>query len=105
MSVFLGEDHFIVFSVPQPFQVILGARRYKLFGANVDFIDRTFSRFSYENNFKWIQALPVLTDRYLSKGNDCYFRLDGHLNNNGNSLVGRYLADELIRSGSLTVIK
>lgn len=99
MVEFCRNNHtrFLVLSLPQQFQVLLNARQYKILGADVSFIDNTFSQFAYEKEFAWIQTLPKLADTYHSTGRDCYFRLDGHLNNEGNLLIGEYLADEFIR--------
>lgn len=82
---------FIVLSIPQQFQVIVKSNN----GSNdvdVDMIDSIFLEYSREAGFLWIPSLTVLTDKYKTTGTDQYFRLDGHLNKNGNLIIGNYFS-------------
>jgi hypothetical protein len=94
---------FLVLSIPQQFQVIAKARGYRFGNLDVDCIDRTFEAFAEEKGFAWLPTLPLLADAYGSDKKKCFFRLDGHLTNEGNRLVGEYfsrkLADQLAKSG------
>ena len=58
---------------------------------DVDFIDREYSGFAAANGFRWIPLLPDLTERYRAGGTDLFYRLDGHLNSEGNAFVGSSL--------------
>jgi hypothetical protein len=87
---------FLVLSIPQQFQVISKARNYEYLNMDVNLIDKIFSRFAHEMNFGWIPTLPKVADMYYSTGKNNYFRLDGHLNNDGNYLIGKYLATHFL---------
>jgi|SRR3990167_5726498 len=87
---------FIVLSIPQQFQVLVKSNDYRFDNIEVDNIDKIFLEYSRENGFLWIPTLTVLSDEYKKTGNDQYFRLDGHLNNNGNLLIGNYFSNEFI---------
>lgn len=83
---------FIVVSIPQQFQILVKSK----YGSNdidVDMIDSIFLEYSREAGFLWIPTLTDLTDKYNTTGTDQYFRLDGHLNKNGNLIIGNYVSD------------
>lgn len=82
---------FIAYSIPQQIQVLVRARNYHPPGIDVEFIDQEFSAFARDSSFTWIPALPALVERYQSDGKDLFFRLNGHLNREGNAAVGDYL--------------
>ena len=90
------EIQFMVLSLPQQVQVIMKAHDYKYNNINVDFMDELFLGFARENEFLWVPTLSVLSEKYQSDKTNLYFRLDGHLNNVGNHLVGKYLAKKFI---------
>ena len=80
----------IVVSIPQEIQVLVKARNERPKGIDVDFIDEEFSAFAHDSSFAWIPVLPELAARYASGPGDLFFRLDGHLNGEGNAAVGNY---------------
>ena len=80
----------MVLSIPQNFQVVNTKKN-----VDVDYLDNEMSKFAEENGFDWVPARGVLKDAYVETENDLYFRLDGHLNNFGNRVVGEYFAREL----------
>lgn len=85
---------FIVFSIPQQIQVLVKARAFTPAGIDVDFVDREFSSFAHDHSFAWIPALPALAGRYQSTHTDLYFRLNGHLNGEGNAVAGAVLFEK-----------
>jgi GDSL-like lipase/acylhydrolase family protein len=82
---------FVVLSIPQQIQVLVKARNSAPAGIDVDFIDRELSSFAHDRSFEWIAALPALAKRYRTDHTDLFFRLNGHLNREGNAAVGNYL--------------
>ena len=86
---------FLVLSIPQQFHTIVAARGYKFRNLDVEGIDRVFSEFSKEKGFLWMPALPVIGEKYRTEKKNYYFLLDGHLNNQGNHLIGTYLSEVL----------
>ncbi|MBW1779899.1 MAG: hypothetical protein JRL30_04085 [Deltaproteobacteria bacterium] len=83
---------FMVFSIPQQFQVIAKAHSYTLKSIDVDLLDTHFSKFAADHAFVWISALDVLSDRYRLDKQSLYFRYDGHLNPLGNTIVGDFFS-------------
>ena len=82
---------FVAYSIPQQIQVLVKARNDHPPGIDVDFIDQEFSAFARDSSFTWIPALPELVQRYQSDGKDLFYRLNGHLNREGNAAVGECL--------------
>lgn len=85
---------FLVLSIPQQFQVIAKARAYSFENIDVSLIDSVFSEFAQKNSFVWIPVLDVLADYYRITDHPLYYRYDGHLNPEGNRVVGTYLSKE-----------
>ncbi len=85
------ETQFLVLSIPQQFQVIAQARHYQFWNVDVNGIDRLFNEFAEVRGFSWLTSLKELSDQYRVEGSNQFFRLDGHLNNEGNALIGKYL--------------
>ena len=81
---------FMVLSIPQEIQVLVKARDGRPKGIDVDFIDEEFSSFAHDSSFAWIPVLPELAGRYASGHRDLFYRLNGHLNTEGNAAVGNY---------------
>ena len=84
---------FAVVSLPQQFQVIAEASELAPDGVDVDHIDRSMREFAVRQGFRWISGQDALVEEYRKNGDDLYFRLDGHLNTAGHSLVARWLSD------------
>lgn len=80
----------LVLSIPQNFQVVNTKKN-----VDVDYIDVEMSKFAERNGFDWVPVRGVLDAAYTKTGKDLYFRLDGHLNNFGNRVVGEYFASEM----------
>lgn len=87
---------FVVWSLPQQYQVLMKANDFQADEVDVDYIDEIFTEFADENGFDWIPALSNLVDEYRSNKKNLYFRFDGHLNNSGNDVVGSYLSTQFI---------
>ena len=85
---------FVVLSIPQQIQVLVKAGGSAPEGIDVDFVDREFSSFAHDHSFAWIPALPALAERYRTAHTDLFFRLNGHLNREGNAVVGRVLFEK-----------
>ena len=90
-----GSD-FMVLSIPEFSQVLFKNNVYNHYNVDADYIDTKFSKFAEENNFTWIETLSSLAKKYKSDKKDLYFRLDGHLNNEGNEFVGNLLYEKII---------
>jgi hypothetical protein len=84
---------FVVLSIPQQFQIIARTRGRTFQNIDVNCIDRTLGDFAIRKGFEWIPTLPLLSEAYRSTRKNCFFRLDGHLTNEGNRLVGEYVAN------------
>lgn len=80
----------MVLSIPQNFQVVNTKKN-----VDVDYFDNEMSKFAEENGFDWVPVRGVLEEAYAKTGTDLYFRLDGHLNNFGNRVVGEHFAKEV----------
>jgi len=85
---------FLVLSIPQQFQVLAKAHEYDIGNMDINFIDETLSDFAIEQQFRWIETLELLTESYRRDGEAVFLRVDGHLNEKGNLLVGNYLFGE-----------
>lgn len=89
---------FIVLSIPQQFQVLVKANGYEIEGIDIDHIDSIFGGVAGDEGFEWITSLPAVAEEYRSSGKDLYFRLDGHLNNEGNYFIGDFFHKLLIKT-------
>lgn len=87
---------FVVFSLPQLFQVLMKANEFQVENLDIDFVDAYFDEFAAASGFQWIAALPALAREYRTGKKDLYYRFDGHFNNRGNELVGRLLANRFV---------
>jgi lysophospholipase L1-like esterase len=85
----------VVLSMPQQFQVIVKANHYEPAGIDVDFIDGELARLADGDGFHWFATLDMLADAYRDNGHALYYRVDGHLNAEGNRVVGEYAATVL----------
>jgi len=90
------QTKFVVFSIPQLFQVLMEANEYKRENISAGFIDSTLAGFAAENGFLWLPVLPRLAEAYRIGGEDIYYRFDGHFNNRGNEIAGEYLAEQFL---------
>ncbi len=88
---------FILVSIPQLFQVLVKAGDYSADRVDPDMIDRKMETWCRSNKIDYIKTLPVLAQTYRTDGRELYFRVDGHLNIEGNELLGGYLADKIAR--------
>jgi len=88
---------FLVFSIPQQFQVIAKARNYQFRNIDVDLIDQVFSKLASIHSFFWIPVLDELARCYQVDDRSLYFRYDGHLNKAGNEILGEFFFREFIR--------
>ncbi len=88
----------VVLSIPQQFQVITKARGFTPKGIDTDYIDTVFAEYASQQDFRWIPVLSSLTKEYQQNRKDLYYRLDGHLNNRGNSVVGNYFSTQLVNT-------
>ncbi len=86
----------IVLSIPQQFQVLYKANGYSLENSDVEIIDNELVAFAKENGFTWISVLDVLADYSNNEDTDLYYRLDGHLNSEGNRVVSEYFTEMFI---------
>jgi len=87
---------FLVISIPQQFQVLYKENGYKFDNTDVDLIDEEFQKFAEEKGFTWITLLDVLAEYKRNEGTELYYRLDGHLNKDGNNVVGDYITSAFI---------
>ena len=81
----------MVISIPQQFQVIAAAKRVNTESIDPGYIDSAFGQTEKD----WGVLLPVLTEAYDATGQDLYYRYDGHLNSEGNAVVGAFVIDYL----------
>ena len=94
------KDHnveFAVQSLPQQFQVIQKARGYTVSRVDPDSVDRIMGPFATKQGIQWLSPLAMMVGDYQTRGEDQYFRADGHLTRHGNRLVGDWLAGEVVR--------
>ncbi|MFQ5568348.1 MAG: SGNH/GDSL hydrolase family protein [Rhodothermales bacterium] len=83
---------FVVFSIPQQFQVLVEANGYVAGNVDVHTVDRVLSREAAETGFTYVAALDTLAAAYRRTDTDLYYRLDGHLTEPGNRLAGLHFA-------------
>jgi hypothetical protein len=82
----------VVVSIPRRFQLtaaVLGKPGPNL---DIDVLDKVFSEFAAKHGFEWIPTLHGLANQQRATGQHMFFPMDGHLNENGNVAVGRYVA-------------
>lgn len=87
---------FMVFSIPQQFQVIYKANGFDFENTDVEIIDARLRSFAEENGILWISVLDELVKYRKNGADDLYYRLDGHLDREGNRVVGNYFTDAFI---------
>ena len=85
----------MVISIPQQFQVIAAAKRVNTENIDPGYIDSALGQTAKDWGVQLIPLLPVLTEAYDATGQDLYYRYDGHLNSDGNAVVGAFLIDYL----------
>lgn len=90
---------FIVLSIPQQFQVIAKAKKYKFPNLDVESIDATFQEFATQKEILWIASIQILADQYKLNRIQQYYRLDGHLNNNGNAIIAEHIFKSFVQCG------
>ena len=84
---------FVVFTVPQQFQVLAEANRYDAGSIDVRAVDRAVARLAAQAGFPHLAALDTLVQVYSRDRVPLYYRLDGHLTPRGNRIVGQYVAE------------
>ena len=82
---------FMVFSIPQQFQVLAQAKQIEIDGVDPAAIDQTFQKKADESGYRWLPLLPELTRVYKQEGHVLYFRNDGHLNPDGNKVAASFI--------------
>ena len=85
----------MVISIPQQFQVIASSKRVNTESIDPGYIDSAFGQTEKDWGVQWIPLLPVLTEAYDATGQDLCYRYDGHLNSEGNAVVGAFVIDYL----------
>lgn len=88
---------FLILSVPQQSQVLIKSNDFNVPGIDPDAIDRAFQEFAAEQGLSWIPALDILMEAYRERGEDLFYRVDGHLNPLGNAVLGEWFANEMTR--------
>lgn len=76
----------IVISIPQQFQVHCFENAKKSAQLDVALYDKHFMQVAEENSFTWVPTLSHFVESNQNT-NELYYRLDGHLKSNGNSIV------------------
>ena len=89
----LNTFQLIIFSIPQQFQIM---NRYNT-DLEVDYVDRKLKRFAEQHGFHWVSSLDILATVYNNEGKNLYYRIDGHLNNKANKVIGEHFAAETIK--------
>jgi len=87
----------VLHSIPQLFQVIIKANGYQINGVDVDLIDKKLLAYSKQKSIVFIDSLDRLSLEYKNK-KEVYYRVDGHLNEIGNKVVGINLYEKLMKS-------
>ena len=84
---------FVVFTVPQQFQVLAEANRYDAGSVDVRAVDRAVAQVASEAGYPFLAALDTLVQAYRRDRAPLYYRFDGHLTPRGNRVVGQYFAE------------
>lgn len=77
----------VVLSVPQLFQVLLGAEDGPDASLNARLPDEAFEDFARTNGILWVSALDPLIRQHEAGGPRLYHRFDGHFTAAGNAVV------------------
>lgn len=80
-----------VVSLPQQFQVLLAARDAGHDGLDAHLLDRRLAAVAAASGFAFWPLLDDLARVYRDRGEDLYYRLDGHLNARGHRAVATAL--------------
>jgi lysophospholipase L1-like esterase len=84
----------IVLSIPQQFQVLQRLTQGERADVDVAFYDRYFADLGRRDGFTWVATLDALVAaEELAR---LYYRLDGHLSDEGHAVVAGVLADALM---------
>lgn len=89
------DKQFIVFSIPQQFQVLYRDESEESSEIDIDFYDRHFMKFARENGFTWVPTLDTFTDSRF-KNDELFYRLDGHLNPKGNEVAAEVFIQKVV---------
>ena len=76
-----------VVSIPQLFQVLSDEETSSM--------DQLFRTSAQNDDVQWITTLDTLRHQYRTQKQELYYRFDGHLNADGNRVVGTFLANHL----------
>jgi lysophospholipase L1-like esterase len=77
----------VVLSIPQQFQVLASVHRFGVPELDVGLADSTLAAFAAEEGITWINTLDGFAEQYRARRRNLYFRVDGHLNEDGNQLL------------------
>jgi lysophospholipase L1-like esterase len=85
----------VVFSMPQQFQVMY-ARKGRSDGIDVGYYDRHFGQLAEARGFEWVPGLDPLVLAENARGQDMFYRLDGHFTPAGNAAAAEVFIDKVI---------
>ncbi len=85
----------LVVSIPQEYAVISEANGFQFPGVDPKGIDAQLAPHAHEQGVIWVEALPRLSAVYRDWHRDLYYRVDGHLNTEGNRVLGDLVAGML----------
>lgn len=89
-----GGGCLMVVSVPQQFQVMALADEWNAEHLSVRAPDKLLADHVGELGVEWVASLDTLVS-VSTEGEDLFFRVDGHLNAEGNAVLGKFVADRL----------
>lgn len=95
---------FFVLSMPQLYQVLAEANDDGAAGGGIDpdYVDEELGAFAGQKGFAWVPTLDALAADYRAKGEELYFRLDGHLTPAGQAIVADVAAASLAQEIAAT---
>jgi lysophospholipase L1-like esterase len=86
----------VVVSIPQEYSVISVANNLQVKGIDPAIVDAQLGPAVRNDGCVWIDALPRLAAVYGQSHRDLFYRVDGHLTNEGNRVLGELVAATLI---------
>ena len=86
---------FVVVSIPQLFEVLVKASDVQPKGLDVDWVNRDLAKLAFTSGFDFLPSSDAFAKAYRNKSKRLYYRLDGHLTNDGNRVLADYLLAKL----------
>ena len=86
-----SEAELLLLYIPQQFEILYESSGTYFEDINTDLLSSALSNYAANKNINFLNSKLSLINQYRRSGEHLYFRLDGHLNSEGNKIIAGYL--------------